>query len=169
MRILRSAIAALLLCAAAPAAHAQQVNEDEIVVTGRRVQEAIREFVRTLSTPPTGEDQLARWDRRICPGVAGVRARQGQMLIDRLAQRAFEVGLDVGEPGCTPNVLIFVTPEDKAMIRKDQSDCMGCLSQCAFSSWADNEKNSTGRLADPRSFFAAIRLARTLGSTTSKP
>ncbi len=29
---------------------------------------------------------------------------------------------------------------------------MGCLSQCSFSSWADNEKNSTGRLADPRSF-----------------
>ena len=29
---------------------------------------------------------------------------------------------------------------------------MGCLVQCAFSSWADNEKNSTGRLADPRSF-----------------
>ena len=40
----------------------------------------------------------------------------------------------------------------RSMIRKDQADCMGCLSQCAFSSWADNEKNSTGRLADPRSF-----------------
>jgi NAD(P)H-dependent flavin oxidoreductase YrpB (nitropropane dioxygenase family) len=53
----------------------------------------------------------------------------------------------------TPDeTLIFVTPEEKAMIRKDQADCMGCLSQCAFSSWADNEKNSTGRLADPRSF-----------------
>ena len=38
------------------------------------------------------------------------------------------------------------------MIRKDQADCMGCLSQCAFSSWADSETNSTGRLADPRSF-----------------
>jgi len=48
--------------------------------------------------------------------------------------------------------LIFVTPEEKAIIRKDQADCMGCLSQCGFSSWADNEKNSTGRLADPRSF-----------------
>jgi hypothetical protein len=34
----------------------------------------------------------------------------------------------------------------------DQAACMGCLSQCSFSSWADNEKNSTGRLADPRSF-----------------
>ena len=29
---------------------------------------------------------------------------------------------------------------------------MGCLSQCSFSSWADTETNSTGRLADPRSF-----------------
>ena len=50
------------------------------------------------------------------------------------------------------NTLVFVTPEDKAVIRQDQSDCMGCLSQCGFSSWADNESNSTGRLADPRSF-----------------
>jgi nitronate monooxygenase len=53
----------------------------------------------------------------------------------------------------TPDeTLVFVTPEEKHLIRKDQSDCMGCLSQCGFSSWADNEKNTTGRLADPRSF-----------------
>lgn len=48
--------------------------------------------------------------------------------------------------------LIFVTADKCAEIRKDQADCVGCLSQCRFSSWADNEKNSTGRLADPRSF-----------------
>lgn len=48
--------------------------------------------------------------------------------------------------------LIFVEPDKCAEIRKDQADCVGCLSQCRFSSWADNEKNSTGRLADPRSF-----------------
>ncbi|HEV2078988.1 MAG TPA: nitronate monooxygenase [Allosphingosinicella sp.] len=53
----------------------------------------------------------------------------------------------------TPDdTLVFVDPEEKQIIRKDQADCMGCLSQCAFSSWADNEKNTTGRLADPRSF-----------------
>ena len=53
----------------------------------------------------------------------------------------------------TPDdTLIFVRPEGEKQIRVDQSECMGCLSQCAFSSWADNEKNSTGRLADPRSF-----------------
>ena len=50
------------------------------------------------------------------------------------------------------NTLVFVTPEEMKLIRKDQADCMGCLSQCSFSSWADTEGNSTGRLADPRSF-----------------
>ncbi|MDQ3074821.1 MAG: nitronate monooxygenase, partial [Pseudomonadota bacterium] len=53
----------------------------------------------------------------------------------------------------TPDdTLVFVTPDEQRMIRKDQADCMGCLSHCAFSSWAENEKNSTGRLADSRSF-----------------
>ncbi len=50
------------------------------------------------------------------------------------------------------NTLVFVTEPEKAIIRKDQADCMGCLSQCAFSSWMDSDTNSTGRLADPRSF-----------------
>jgi len=50
------------------------------------------------------------------------------------------------------NTLVFVTPEDRAQIRKDQADCMGCLSHCGFSAWKDHDNNSTGRLADPRSF-----------------
>jgi nitronate monooxygenase len=50
------------------------------------------------------------------------------------------------------NTLVFVTAEEKAIIRKDQTDCMGCLSHCAFSSWKDYDNNSTGRLSDPRSF-----------------
>ncbi|MEO8177096.1 MAG: nitronate monooxygenase [Sphingomicrobium sp.] len=53
----------------------------------------------------------------------------------------------------TPDeTLVFVTPGEKVHIRHDQAECMGCLSQCGFSSWADSEKNTTGRLADPRSF-----------------
>jgi len=53
----------------------------------------------------------------------------------------------------TPDdTLVFVGADKCAEIRKDQKDCVGCLSQCRFSSWADNEKNATGRLADPRSF-----------------
>lgn len=53
----------------------------------------------------------------------------------------------------TPDTtLIFVTPEDSRTILKDQVDCMGCLSACAFSNWSQNEEGTTGRRADPRSF-----------------
>ena len=50
------------------------------------------------------------------------------------------------------NTVVFVTEDDKAVIRKDQTDCMGCLSHCGFSSWKDHDDYTTGYLADPRSF-----------------
>ncbi|MBL8839642.1 MAG: nitronate monooxygenase [Alphaproteobacteria bacterium] len=53
----------------------------------------------------------------------------------------------------TPDsTLIFVTPEKAAEIRADQIACMGCLSACLFSNWAQNEEGTTGKKADPRSF-----------------
>ena len=34
-------------------------------------------------------------------------------------------------------------------IRNDQINCMGCLSACQFSNWAQNEEGTTGKKADP--------------------
>jgi len=62
------------------------------------------------------------------------------------------------ESGCTEamrtpdSTLIFVSPDAKESILKDQIDCMGCLSACRFSNWAENESGTTGRKTDPRSF-----------------
>ncbi|MEZ5737260.1 MAG: nitronate monooxygenase [Novosphingobium sp.] len=53
----------------------------------------------------------------------------------------------------TPDdTIIFVSPDQREVIKQDQSDCMGCLSHCGFSSWKDHDDYTTGRLADPRSF-----------------
>jgi nitronate monooxygenase len=53
----------------------------------------------------------------------------------------------------TPDsTLVFVTPENARRIRTDQIECMGCLSACGFSNWAQNEKGSTGKNPDPRSY-----------------
>jgi NAD(P)H-dependent flavin oxidoreductase YrpB (nitropropane dioxygenase family) len=83
----------------------------------------------------------------------GVKGRNFWVTRGDLLRAREWYGLGFTEALKTPdNTVIFVTPAEKAVIRKDQADCMGCLSQCAFSSWADNETNSTGRLADPRSF-----------------
>ena len=50
------------------------------------------------------------------------------------------------------STLIFVTPEKAEEIHRDQVECMGCLSACLFSNWAQNETGTTGKKADPRSF-----------------
>ncbi len=53
----------------------------------------------------------------------------------------------------TPDsTLIFVTPERAESIRRDQVECMGCLSACSFSNWAQGESGTNGKKADPRSF-----------------
>ena len=53
----------------------------------------------------------------------------------------------------TPDsTLIFVTLPQALEIRNDQINCMGCLSACGFSNWAQNEEGTTGKKADPRSF-----------------
>ena len=56
-------------------------------------------------------------------------------------------------PMKTPDsTLIFVTPDRAEQIRADQNACMGCLSACLFSNWAENEAWTTGKMADPRSY-----------------
>lgn len=63
------------------------------------------------------------------------------------ASEGFETALKTPD-----DTVVFVTPEEREVIRKDQADCMGCLSHCGFSSWKDHDDYTTGRLADPRSF-----------------
>jgi NAD(P)H-dependent flavin oxidoreductase YrpB (nitropropane dioxygenase family) len=61
-----------------------------------------------------------------------------------------EAGYTEGMP--TPDdTMVFVTPDSALTIKKDQIDCMGCLSQCQFSNWEQHE-GTTGKRADPRSF-----------------
>lgn len=53
----------------------------------------------------------------------------------------------------TPDsTLVFVTPEQSVQIRRDQVDCMGCLSHCKFSNWAQTAEGDTGKSPDPRSY-----------------
>ncbi len=92
-------------------------------------------------------------DDHTTPFIFGVRNREvyltqhGKSSAERWMAEGFT------KPLMTPDsTLVFVSPDKATEIRQDQLDCMGCLSQCKFSNWADNEKGTTGRKADPRSF-----------------
>jgi hypothetical protein len=126
MGLLGTAAALFLLTTqAAPAQPARpdadlgQNTVEEVVVQGRRDAEAQRkavsEFVGELSAPSVRE-RLPRWERGLCPGVVGLPQKQASYIADRIAMEALAVGLEVGEPGCRPDVLILVTnrPDETA-------------------------------------------------------
>lgn len=108
-----AALAALLMAQTGAADAGPETDSDEIVVTAPAAEE-VRAFVDALSQE-SASGQLARWDRRICPGVIGATVPAAEFLLDRIAVRAYEVDLDVGEPGCRPNILIIVTDDANAM------------------------------------------------------
>src|SRR5690606_13804848 len=89
----------------------------------------------------------------ICQLDAGVKGRNFWVTPGDLLRAREWVGQGFTNALKTPdNTLVFVTDAERADIRKDQADCMGCLSHCGFSSWKDHDDHTTGRLADPRSF-----------------
>jgi nitronate monooxygenase len=80
--------------------------------------------------------------------------RRGVYLTPHDRERALTwISLGFTEALRTPDsTLVFVTPDKAQEIRADQINCMGCLSACQFSNWAQNEEGTTGKKADPRSF-----------------
>ena len=132
-------VAGFLALASASAAQAQ-TNSDELVVTGERLREMVRSFVDEVAPPELSEDQLARWNSRYCPLLAGLPARPAQYLVDRMSQRAFELGLRPGDENCRPNVLVFVTPDAGVLAQAlaDDHDLMAYYNNAEYG-------NSLGR------------------------
>lgn len=83
----------------------------------------------------------------------GARGRPIYLTADDKARAEGWIAEGYIEAMKTPDgTVIFVGRETAREILKDQADCMGCLSQCRFSNWADNAEGTTGKRADPRSF-----------------
>lgn len=112
-------------------------------------------FIRELEA--RSERQVAYTQNQVgehdTPFPVGARGRIVYLTAQDKARAENWVRQGFTEAMRTPDsTLIFVTPEKRDQIRTDQINCMGCLSACRFSNWAQNEQGSTGKKADPRSF-----------------
>lgn len=66
------------------------------------------------------------------------------------AQNQINSGLSVIQE--TPDhTVVFLSPEDYKQMKTDRAECVGCLSQCQFSTWS-RANGTTGRLPDPRTY-----------------
>ncbi len=90
----------------------------DVEVEGRRqsAYEAARSFVGEV-TRTTRNRGVGRWDGRVCVGIANMQVSTAQPLIDRMSARILDLGLDIGEPGCRPNVLVVATEDGAGMAR----------------------------------------------------
>ncbi|MBW8304018.1 MAG: hypothetical protein K0M78_08760 [Brevundimonas sp.] len=82
-----------------------------IEVTGERpFEDRAAAFIEEIAAAPRGRG-LARWDRAICVGAANMDRRYAQFMIDRVAMVALDLGLEIGEPGCRPNIMIAASAD----------------------------------------------------------
>lgn len=93
------------------------VQLEDVVVTGASLDGLIRSFVDEVAAPNRRRG-LARWEDRICIGVANLRTEPAQYIVDRVSTVAEDVGLTPGEPGCAPTVMIVASDDPAALARE---------------------------------------------------
>jgi len=89
------------------AQNGEPVRLEDIEVTGRPLDTLIDNFVNEVAAPARHRG-LARWEGQVCVGTANLSGEAAHYMIDRVSTVADDIGLDVGAPGCTPNVMIVV-------------------------------------------------------------
>lgn len=107
--ILGTVLGTILLAVSVGTALADEPN-GPIVVEARREPQVVRNFVDTLSIASRAAGVLGRWNQRICPGVVGAPQSDAQFIIDQIARRAHDAGLETGATGCSQNITIVVAP-----------------------------------------------------------
>ncbi|MEA2779683.1 MAG: nitronate monooxygenase [Rhodospirillaceae bacterium] len=121
-------------------------------------------FYSSAVSNPFIEDLRARSERQVAYSTAPVGEHEWSFPVGARGRTVYLTAADklraagwmaegYTEAMRTPDsTLVFVTPEKSNEIRTDQINCMGCLSTCQFSNWAQNDAGTTGKKADPRSY-----------------
>ncbi len=121
-------------------------------------------FYSSAVSNPFLEELKGRSERQVPYSTAPVGEHTAELAIGARGRKVYVTPHDrehaekyikagFNEAMRTPDsTLIFVTKAQEDQIVADQVACMGCLSACGFSNWAQNDEGTTGKKADPRSF-----------------
>ncbi|CAN7345527.1 hypothetical protein [Brevundimonas sp. LjRoot202] len=119
--IAAAAAAGPALAQVAPTAPPPQESEptqlDDVVVVTADVEQTARAYVAAVGAPPEGREPAA-WRRRICVGVGGMSPEPARALADRVLDWGYSLGLEIGPPGCTPDIFIVATDDGNATARE---------------------------------------------------
>ena len=127
LAVLAAALVTTALCTTPALAQAPPAANPPEAVTELRGVTVIAPDPRTLQKQVEGfvadvtvsslDWSLARWRGPVCPLVAGLSKRQGEIVLGRLSQVAQKAGAPLGRRDCYPNLFIVVTDEPERMLR----------------------------------------------------
>lgn len=112
-RVRFAAALAAMLCATPLAA--QAVPDDPIVVTGEKKKKEIAQALKKL-IEPTGNEQLARFEDRICPMVIGMPRDWTAAMTRMIRENIVAVGGKVEAPGCKPTALAIFIDQPRELV-----------------------------------------------------
>jgi hypothetical protein len=82
-------------------------DPSSIIVNGNPGRKAVIKRMTTAISRPH-DRQLARFDDVVCFQVGGVNAPYDRIMAERMEQDARDAGVDVGKPGCRPNIVVVL-------------------------------------------------------------
>ena len=110
------AFAALAAAAQAAAQSAPPGGDQPIVVQGvRDTKRRAGDYLDRI-LPPVWDAQIGRFEDPLCPKVVGLPEKLRNEVIGRIAQVAAVAHIPVNAAKCTPNLLIVIVDEKKALI-----------------------------------------------------
>jgi hypothetical protein len=121
MRQIAVAATLMLVAGIAPAAATTAAEEkvtEEVIVKGTRpeVEKRVNTFVESVTHRGYAVDSLVRWNKPICPLVAGIPAAQGEFILRGISQAVRDAGGKLAPEKCQPNFHVVLTPEPDQLL-----------------------------------------------------
>jgi len=93
---------------------------DSVIIHGRREREVKEQISKYVSGAVFSylNDSLERWNRPICPLVAGLPQERGEFILARISQIAKDSHAPLGPEQCEPNLFIVVTDNPDVLLEK---------------------------------------------------
>jgi hypothetical protein len=125
MTMFRLALAAAVLLAVPATAQVgvrastADAQEEAIVVQGKKkeVAQALRQLIQ-----PSGNDQLARFEDKVCPMVIGMPRDWTQRMTRMIRDNVVAVGGTLEPEGCKPNALAIFIDQPKELVKALHDD-----------------------------------------------
>jgi hypothetical protein len=111
----------------------KKLPEVTIEAQRRSIERQAHSFVYNITDRVNDLDSLARWDRPICPLVAGITVEQGEAVLTRLSQIAIAAKAPLAPQHCKPNFEVVVTSDPEGLLK----------------SWRHHDRFMFGRLPPP--------------------